>query len=318
MVGRSGAGGEGPRVLVVEDDPIGQRVVVQLVERLGYPVDVVSGGQAAIDAVATTAYTLVLMDCQMPGIDGYAATAEIRRREAALGDQAGRRVRRVPIVALTASRLDSDQDRCLAAGMDEYLTKPIDSQRLAALIERWAPGHSGSDPSIGRTQGPEPAASPAAQTTEVPPILDPAGLLGSVAVLSLQHREIVDLFLEEVPRRLNVLTLAAARGDRDRVARLAHTLAGSADSLGAARLAAACAQLEALVRDQPSAGSRDHDSLTPARPLPDGLLADAIGTVHQELQQLQAALTSSTLQGSTGGEDGGETGAQHDTRTRLT
>src|SRR5688500_10890139 len=89
----------GPRILVVEDDPIGQRVAVQHVQRLGYAVDAVSGGQEAIEAVAATPYTLVLMDYQMPVVDGLMATAEIRRREAALGSQA----RRVPIVALTAA-----------------------------------------------------------------------------------------------------------------------------------------------------------------------------------------------------------------------
>ena len=184
-----------PRILVVEDDPIGQRVAVQLVRRLGYPVDVAADGQAAIDAVAATAYALVLMDCQMPGIDGYMATAEIRRREAALGDRAAR----VPIVALTASRVDDDQDRCLAAGMDEYLTKPIDGQRLAALIERWAPGSEAS-PTAGRLGRPSGAGRDARRAgVRAPADPGPAGLLGAAAELSPQHREIVELFLEKCP-----------------------------------------------------------------------------------------------------------------------
>jgi signal transduction histidine kinase/HPt (histidine-containing phosphotransfer) domain-containing protein/ActR/RegA family two-component response regulator len=252
------------RILVVEDDPIGQRVTSQLVERLGYAVELADNGRAAVDAVAAAEYTLVLMDCQMPGMDGYTATAEIRQREAALGERA----RRVPIIALTASRVDRDEARCLEAGMDAYLTKPIDRQQLAALLGRWAP----------IPQPPDVAPLP-----DPPPIVDPAGLLGAGAQLSPQHREIVELFLEEVPRRLITLTTVAARGDRDQVARLAHTLAGSAYSLGAARLADACSRLETLVRSE--------------APASNGTLAEAINTAHQELQQLQVAL------GRAGGEE---------------
>jgi CheY-like chemotaxis protein len=233
---------------------------------------VVSSGRAAIEAVATGEYTLVLMDCQMPEIDGYMATAEIRRREAVEGLQGGRPGRRVPIVALTASRVDADQERCLAAGMDAYLNKPVDARQLKALIERWAPG-------VGVAAPPGASIQPPRKRTEMPlPIVDPAGLFGSD---SAQHRELVALFLEEVPRRLSALSTAAARGDHGQVARLAHTLAGSADSLGAARLAAACARLERLARDRaPGSGG----------PLASGRLAEAIGAVHEELQQLQAAV----------------------------
>ena len=119
-------------MLVVEDDPVGQRVATHLVKRLGYAVDVVADGAAAIDAVAARRYDLVLMDCQMPAVDGFTATAEIRRSEAAGGAVTAR----VPIVALTASKLDSDQARGMAAGMDELLTKPIDINALDALLIR--------------------------------------------------------------------------------------------------------------------------------------------------------------------------------------
>jgi HPt (histidine-containing phosphotransfer) domain-containing protein len=113
----------------------------------------------------------------------------------------------------------------------------------------------------------------------LPPILDPAGLLGSTATLSPQHREIVELFLEEVPHRLAALGAAATRGDRTQVARLAHTLAGSASSLGAARLADACARLEAVAQEEARA---------PA------VLVGPLATVHQELRQLQTALADTT------------------------
>jgi signal transduction histidine kinase/CheY-like chemotaxis protein/HPt (histidine-containing phosphotransfer) domain-containing protein len=268
-----GAAGRGCRILVVEDDPTGQRVATQLVERLGYAVDLADNGRAAVDAAAATEYALVLMDCQMPEMDGYTATAEIRRREAALGERA----RRVPIVALTASRVDRDEARCLQAGMDAYLTKPIDRQQLAALLTQWAPIPRPADPAL---------------LPDPPPILDPAGLLGAGARLSPQHREIVELFLEEVPRRLTTLTAMAARGDRDQVARLAHTLAGSAYSLGAARLADACSRLETLVRGEAhapnSCPAQDRPGWTGS--LTGGAMTEAIDAVRQELRQLQAAL----------------------------
>jgi signal transduction histidine kinase/CheY-like chemotaxis protein/HPt (histidine-containing phosphotransfer) domain-containing protein len=283
VVPGAGGGGSSGRVLVVDDDPVGRRIAAHLVARLGYPVDTVIDGQAAIDAVAERAYALVLMDCQMPGVDGFTATAEIRRREALLGDGA----RRVPIVALSASSLDSDRARGLAAGMDEYQTRPLDDARLAALLARWVPGPAAAIWSApdraGEPATPAPATSATppslgvalADTPALPPILDPAGLLGSSSTLSPQHREIVELFLEEMPHRLAALGAAVAGDDRPRLARLAHTLAGSASSLGAARLADACARLEALAQeaDQPST-----------------LLAGALETVHQELLQLQAAL----------------------------
>jgi signal transduction histidine kinase/CheY-like chemotaxis protein/HPt (histidine-containing phosphotransfer) domain-containing protein len=283
VVPGAGGGGSSGRVLGVDDDPVGRRIAAHLVARLGYPVDTVIDGQAAIDAVAERAYALVLMDCQMPGVDGFTATAEIRRREALLGDGA----RRVPIVALSASSLDSDRARGLAAGMDEYQTRPLDDARLAALLARWVPGPAAAISSApdraGEPATPAPATSATppslgvalADTPALPPILDPAGLLGSSSTLSPQHREIVELFLEEMPHRLAALGAAVAGDDRPRLARLAHTLAGSASSLGAARLADACARLEALAQeaDQPST-----------------LLAGALETVHQELLQLQAAL----------------------------
>jgi CheY-like chemotaxis protein/HPt (histidine-containing phosphotransfer) domain-containing protein len=287
------------RVLVVEDDPVGQRVTAHLVRRLGYTVDVVADGQAAIDAVAAASYALVLMDCQMPDVDGFMATIEIRRRESALGVRA----RRVPIVALTASRLDSDRERCLAAGMDEYLTKPIEGPQLTMLLERWAPLQ---DPVPERKPAPPAStATPAVKTPEQPPILDPAGLLGAGVAISPQYREIVDLFLEEVPRRLDALGAAATRGDRAQVARLAHTLAGSASSLGASRLAVACAGLEALARADSRPAGRDTTANGPGGdsndtsaggqlPPPGPSLTKAIDTVHRELRQLQAALAGST------------------------
>ncbi len=117
------------RVLIAEDNSVNQLVVRRLVEKLGYEAEVVSNGREVLRALEAGSYQLILMDCQMPHMDGYSTTAEIRRREGAS--------RRTPIVALTASAMLGDRERCLEAGMDDYLAKPLEIQDLAAILETW-------------------------------------------------------------------------------------------------------------------------------------------------------------------------------------
>jgi CheY-like chemotaxis protein len=117
------------RILVAEDNAVNEKVVVRVLQKLGYSAEVVRDGRAAVNAWARGGYDLILMDCQMPELDGYEATREIRRRE-----RAGQRI---PIVALTAHAMKNDDLKCKEAGMDGYLTKPIDR----ALLERCLAGH---------------------------------------------------------------------------------------------------------------------------------------------------------------------------------
>jgi signal transduction histidine kinase/DNA-binding response OmpR family regulator len=134
-----------PRLLVVEDNSVNQMVVVKVLERLGWRADVAGNGLEAVDAVARAPYAAVLMDCQMPEMDGYEAAATIRRREPP--------GRRVPILAMTANALPGDRERCLAAGMDDYVTKPLKREELEAALVKWLP----------KTDGPPVDGAPAAR-----------------------------------------------------------------------------------------------------------------------------------------------------------
>jgi signal transduction histidine kinase/CheY-like chemotaxis protein len=124
------AAGDAPLVLVAEDNPVNQLLAVRLLEQAGYRVDVVDDGRKALDAVADTRYAAVLMDCQMPELDGYQATAEIRRRE--------QEPDHLPIIAMTAHSMPEDRDKCLAAGMDDYISKPIRPQQLKDTLSQWS------------------------------------------------------------------------------------------------------------------------------------------------------------------------------------
>jgi CheY-like chemotaxis protein len=119
----------GGRVLVAEDNPVNQRVVVMILKKLGYASDVAANGREVLDALELGSYGAVLMDCQMPEMDGFEATQAIRSGGSGFSD--------IPIIALTANALDGEKDRCLAAGMDDYLAKPIKAEALGQKLEVW-------------------------------------------------------------------------------------------------------------------------------------------------------------------------------------
>ena len=125
---RSERAREGRRILLAEDNAVNQKVACRMLEKLGYRVDVAVYGAAAIKAWESGRYDLIVMDCQMPTMDGYEATRHIRKRESGA---------RIPIIALTADAMKGADQVCIAAGMDDYLSKPIDRQHLEACVERW-------------------------------------------------------------------------------------------------------------------------------------------------------------------------------------
>ena len=127
-----------PVILLVEDNPVNQQVALSILESMGYRADVADNGRIGLEALTRKSYALVLMDCQMPEMDGYAATRAIRARESVLNKTEGKRL---PIIAVTANTQPGDRVQCLAAGMDDFLGKPYNQEELQAAIQRWLPTH---------------------------------------------------------------------------------------------------------------------------------------------------------------------------------
>jgi CheY-like chemotaxis protein/HPt (histidine-containing phosphotransfer) domain-containing protein len=202
-----------------------------MLEKLGYRVDVASTGREAADAVGRNGYSAVLMDCQMPELDGFEATIEIRRNER-------RSARHIPIIAMTAGAMEGDREKCLAAGMDDYLSKPIVQEVMAAMLSRW----------LGEAGKPETAGNGAGQAPEEPEsILDPE-ILADLRELDKGRSVVAGLttiFIDDTRSALGTVRQAIGDGDQDTIRACAHRLRGSAGSLGAVKMAAICSELEA-------------------------------------------------------------------------
>ncbi|NTW03421.1 MAG: response regulator, partial [Oscillochloris sp.] len=229
------------RILIAEDNPINQEVLRRMLEQLGTLPTVVSDGKAALVAVSDAPFDLVLMDIQMPILDGEAATKQIRKL--------GTAIVQPRIIALTASALRGDRERYLEAGMDDYLSKPVqleDLRRLLVPLNNVAPPVAPSVSPLLRLSGMKSAVEVNAQldwsTVE--------RLLGSLEMPRDQAAMLVcDLYERELPIQLAALSAAIEAEDRIQAARLAHKLRGGSRQLGALALASACATLEATAKD---------------------------------------------------------------------
>ena len=211
------------RVLVVEDNVINQKVAVRLLERLGCRVDVTANGREAVTLLTQLAYDMVLMDCQMPEMDGFAATAVIRQREASTGQH-------VPIIALTANAMQGDRERCLAAGMDGYLAKPITADALYAVIAQCRPTEEAS-------------------AAEVP--IPPMDIAAALALADGDRdllAELMAVLRAESPGLLATMHAAIQVGDAHQMERTAHSLKGALSAVGATPAQGLAQQLETLGR----------------------------------------------------------------------
>jgi signal transduction histidine kinase/HPt (histidine-containing phosphotransfer) domain-containing protein/ActR/RegA family two-component response regulator len=228
-----GGAGSSPVILVAEDNDVNQILAIRMLQRRGYRAEAVGDGHQALAALKRHRYAAVLMDCQMPEQDGYDATIELR-----LSERGGRHT---PVIAMTAHALGGDREKCLASGMDDYLSKPIKPEELDRVLRRWAPrttkGSDSGAPVVEVAQDDAPAG-------EVP--LDPAGIerlrseLGSTDAFRLP----VELFGAQTPELLADMRRAIEAGDAETVRGHAHKLKGGCLTLAATHMAELCGELE--------------------------------------------------------------------------
>ena len=247
------------KILVAEDNPVNQRVAVRMLAKLGYAVDLASDGVEALELLFRSSYDAVLMDCQMPELDGYETTAEIRQREQEQRDT------HVPIIAMTANALQGDRERAIEAGMDDYLSKPVQAGQLDEVLRRWI-------------QRPKPASSNGSDgSSPAPGPLDLAVLEG---LRDLQEdgepdllAELAEMFLEDAASRITSLKEAVERDDVEAVEEIAHSLKGSCGNMGVR-------EMHRLSSDLQDAGASG--DLSGARPL--------IRRLQEELERARPVL----------------------------
>ena len=230
-------------VLLAEDNPVNQEVALSMLENLGCRVEVVSNGLEALEAASRTGFDLILMDCQMPEMDGYQATEAIRESERTPGAEK----ERIPIVALTAHAMEGARDRCLAAGMDDYLAKPFSQGQLSEVLGRWLkrePATRGGAADKGKQ------ASETSPYAEAAPASIDRKALETIQALQRQGKpdllvRVINIYLEDSLRLLEALRQALSRGDGVELKLQAHSLKSSSANVGALRLAELCKELEA-------------------------------------------------------------------------
>jgi two-component system, sensor histidine kinase and response regulator len=218
------------RILLAEDNQVNQQLAVRVLEKLGHQVEVANNGEEAMAAFGRAGFDLILMDVQMPKMDGLETTGAIRAKEAVQGGH-------IPIIAVTAHAMKGDREKCIAAGMDDYITKPLRFADLAELLERYSVGER-----IERPLESPRASSPAA-------VFDSQGVLERVLGDRPLLAELLNIFCGEYGQRQAELREALAARDTALLERAAHSLRGSAGNLGAAATALAAAALEQFARD---------------------------------------------------------------------
>jgi len=237
-------------LLIVEDNAINQEVARGMVAKLGYGSDVAGDGIEALEALERRSYDAVLMDSHMPDMDGFAATAEIRRREAGHSH--------VPIIAMTAAAMAEDREKCIASGMDDYLSKPVKPRDLEATLKRWVGGGT-VDPGRQRVNGKR-------ATPEDDAVIDAAQFDGLRQLAAASGKPnflsgLVEQYLDQATAHLADLRRAAGRGDVAMLQEVAHSLKGTSATMSASGVAYASAAVEEAAARGEAAGAEELDRI---------------------------------------------------------
>ena len=232
---------QGTRVLIAEDNPTNQQVTLAHMKRLGLEADVAVNGHEVLEALQRRTYSLILMDCHMPGMDGYSATRALRALE---GESQS-----VPVIAITASTLKGDREKCRAAGMSDYLSKPFTTDSLSRVIERWLKPEE-----VAEKNATTQPFDTGAEQAEGGRVLNPTALKGLRALaVACDDTELIPRllrrFAEESPLAVERMRSAAQIAKSDVLELEAHSLKGSAGTLGAVHLMAACQALEFAAKE---------------------------------------------------------------------
>jgi signal transduction histidine kinase/CheY-like chemotaxis protein/HPt (histidine-containing phosphotransfer) domain-containing protein len=241
-------------VLLVEDNPVNRQVAQRLISLIGLSFVVAENGKEALDQIQQQAFDAVLMDCQMPVMDGYTATRIQRQNEAPGG-------KRIPIIAMTANAMAGDREKCLNAGMDDYMSKPLNRALLEQTLRRWLPADAKSQtvaatskPAATPSPPPPVAAKPTAAYTPPPKppivsaaqesVLDVDVVRDLLDVMGDEFTDLVQVYLEDTPKALAALELAATRGDNEGLIAPSHSLKSTSANLGALGLSELAKRLE--------------------------------------------------------------------------
>jgi PAS domain S-box-containing protein len=228
------------RILLAEDNITNQQVAVGILRKLGLKPDAVANGAEAVKALQNLPYDLVLMDVQMPVMDGIEATRLIRKPQSAVANH------RIPIIAMTASAMQGDRERFLEAGMNDYVSKPVSPQSLAEVLDKWLPKDTAA--TAGQTSGV--TETPVSVSVEYPqpPVFDKAGMLGRLMDDEDLARSVAEGFLTDIPRQIDTLRGFLAVGDAPGAERQAHTIKGASANVGGEALRAVATEMENAAR----------------------------------------------------------------------
>ncbi|HET7032214.1 MAG TPA: response regulator, partial [Casimicrobiaceae bacterium] len=232
----------GVRVLVAEDNPVNRELVHHMLAQLGADSLMATNGFEALDVLTRDSVDLVLMDCQMPELDGYQATKRLREIESRAGQS------RVPVIALTANALAGDRERCLTAGMDDYLPKPFTRKELLALVRRWVDRESSASDRRGAATRTAPGITSVIGARAGSPALDPA-VLASLRSLDSEGGDtlvarLARLFREDAQLRREQLRRAYDESNAELLRSAAHAFKSSSANMGARALAELCRKIE--------------------------------------------------------------------------